>query len=75
MRKRLLLAVVVVSLLLIAPADAQTELERARTKVTTATEKLEQYLAELEETQLRGDELAGRYWQVQSGLEKLDLDR
>jgi len=71
---RLLLAVVAMSLLLVVPADAQTEIERARANVTNATEKLEQYLAELEETQERGNALAGRYWQVQSGVDKLDFE-
>ena len=74
MRKRLVLALVAVSLLFVTSVDAQTDLDRARDKVTTATEALEEYLADLEATQVRGDQLAGQYWQVQSGVAKLDLE-
>ena len=74
MRKRLLLAVVAVSLLLVVPVDAQTDMDRASDDVTAATERLEDFLDDLDATQRRGNELAGQYWQVQSGLEKLDLE-
>ena len=74
MRVRLVLAVVAVSLLFNVPVDAQTELDRARDEVAAATERLESFLADLESTQQRGDELAGEYWQVESGLQKLGLD-
>jgi hypothetical protein len=68
MRKRLLLAVVAVSLLWVVPVDAQTDMDRASDDVTAATERLEDFLDDLETTQRRGNELAGQYWQVQSGL-------
>ena len=74
MRVRLVLAVVAVSLLFNVPVDAQTELDRARDEVAAATERLESFLADLESTQQRGNELAGEYWQVESGLQKLSLD-
>ena len=71
---RLMLAVVAVSLLLVTPVDAQTDMDRARRNVTAVTERLESFLEDLDATQRRGNEFAGRYWQVQSGLEKLDLE-
>jgi len=74
MRVRLVLAVVAVSLLFNVPVDAQTELDRARDEVAAATERLESFLADLESTQQRGNELTGEYWQVESGLQKLGLD-
>jgi murein DD-endopeptidase MepM/ murein hydrolase activator NlpD len=74
MRKRLLLAVVAVSLLLVVPVDAQTDMDRASDDVTAATERLEVFLDDLDATQRRGNDLAGQYWQIQSGLEKLDLE-
>jgi murein DD-endopeptidase MepM/ murein hydrolase activator NlpD len=74
MRKRLLLAVVAVSLLLVVPVDAQTDMDRASDDVTAATERLEAFLDDLDATQRQGNELAGQYWQIQSGLEKLDLE-
>ncbi|MFB0927461.1 MAG: peptidoglycan DD-metalloendopeptidase family protein [Acidimicrobiales bacterium] len=74
MRMRLMLAVVAVSLLLVTPVDAQTDMDRARRNVTEVTERLESFLEDLDATQRRGNEFAGRYWQVQSGLEKLDLE-
>ena len=74
MRKRLLLAVVAVSLLLVVPVDAQTDMDQASNDVTAATERLEAFLDDLDATQRHGNELAGQYWQIQSGLEKLDLE-
>ena len=67
MRMRLMLAVVAVSLLLVTPVDAQTDMDRARRNVTAVTERLESFLEDLDATQRRGNEFAGRYWQVQSG--------
>ncbi|MDB9846392.1 peptidoglycan DD-metalloendopeptidase family protein, partial [Acidimicrobiales bacterium] len=73
-RKRLMLAVVAVSLLLVVPVDAQTSLDRAREDVTGATDRLEAFLEDLDTTQRRGNELAGLFWQAQSGLEALDIE-
>jgi len=74
MRKRLMLAVVAVSLLLVVPVDAQTSLDRAREDVTGATDRLEAFLEDLDTTQRRGNELAGLFWQAQAGLEALDIE-
>jgi murein DD-endopeptidase MepM/ murein hydrolase activator NlpD len=74
MRKRLVLAVIALSLLFVSPADAQSELDQARADVAATTERLEEFLADLDATQRRGDVLASEYWQVQSGLEQLDVD-
>jgi len=82
MRKRLVMAVVAMSLLFgvlpvaarLSPADAQTDLEQARQEVAAATERLEALLADLDATQQRGDEHAQRYWQVQSEVERIGLD-
>ena len=77
MRLRLVLAVLVVGvgsgLVLTPAAPGQDDLEVARTEVRDATERLESLLERLEETQRRGNELAGEYWQVESGLQLLDL--
>ena len=69
-----MLAVVAVSLLLVVPVDAQTSLDRAREDVTGATDRLEAFLEDLDTTQRRGNELAGLFWQAQSGLEALDIE-
>ncbi|MBT6446862.1 MAG: peptidoglycan DD-metalloendopeptidase family protein [Acidimicrobiaceae bacterium] len=74
MRKRLMLAVVAVSLLLVVPVDAQTSLDQAREDVAGATDRLEAFLEDLDTTQRRGNELAGLFWQAQSGLEALDIE-
>jgi len=79
MRKRLVWAVLAVSLLLAiavdlagsSRSDAQSELDAARRDVAAATESLEAVLSELEATQLRGDALAEEYWQIESGLVKV----
>jgi len=74
MRKRLVLAVLAMSLLIASPATAQTEMDQAQAAVTAATDRLEALLEQLESTQRRGNELAGQFWQEQSELEKLDRE-
>jgi chromosome segregation ATPase len=74
MRKRLMLAVVAVSLLLVVPVDAQTSLDQAREDVAGATDRLEAFLEDLDTTQRRGNELAALFWQAQAGLEALDIE-
>ncbi len=69
-----MLAVVAVSLLLVVPVDAQTSLDQAREDVAGATDRLEAFLEDLDTTQRRGNELAGLFWQAQSGLEALDIE-
>ena len=69
-----MLAVVAVILLLVVPVDAQTSLDQAREDVAGATDRLEAFLEDLDTTQRRGNELAGLFWQAQSGLEALDIE-
>ena len=69
-----MLAVVAVSLLLVVPVDAQTSLDQAREDVAGATDRLEAFLEDLDTTQRRGNELAALFWQVQAGLEALDIE-